>query len=230
MSENKTGKYFKYAIGEIVLVVIGILIALQINTWNTNKNNSIKEQLYLKSFHEDIQVNLNQLDRVIRKSSKTISAADSILRFKENELSIKGLELIEGLIMGTANYTIFLSQEGTINDIFGSGDLALITNDSIRRSMVNWSAELKYLKEYETLGKNNQLEYIDFLSKNTKLYKLSLQKKFADEKTITKLLNDDSFLNLVSGQKRMARVLNGLYLAQKEKITNLATLVNQETN
>ena len=34
LMENKTGKYFKYAIGEIVLVVIGILIALQINTWN----------------------------------------------------------------------------------------------------------------------------------------------------------------------------------------------------
>ena len=37
MEKNKTGKYFKYAIGEIILVVIGILIALQINNWNENK-------------------------------------------------------------------------------------------------------------------------------------------------------------------------------------------------
>ena len=43
MSENKTGKYFKYAIGEIVLVVIGILIALQINNWNEARKLSIKE-------------------------------------------------------------------------------------------------------------------------------------------------------------------------------------------
>lgn len=41
MSENKTGKYFKYAIGEIVLVVIGILIALQINNWNESRKNAI---------------------------------------------------------------------------------------------------------------------------------------------------------------------------------------------
>jgi hypothetical protein len=38
--ENKTGKYFKYAIGEIVLVVIGILIALSINNWNENQKNA----------------------------------------------------------------------------------------------------------------------------------------------------------------------------------------------
>ena len=42
--ENKTGKYFKYAFGEIILVVIGILIALQINNWNENRKNKIKEK------------------------------------------------------------------------------------------------------------------------------------------------------------------------------------------
>ena len=45
LMENKTGKYFKYAIGEIVLVVIGILIALQINNWNQQKNNQQKLKL-----------------------------------------------------------------------------------------------------------------------------------------------------------------------------------------
>ena len=45
MEKNKTGKYLKYAIGEIILVVIGILIALQINNWNEKsklKNEEIK--------------------------------------------------------------------------------------------------------------------------------------------------------------------------------------------
>ena len=47
MEQNKTGKYFKYAIGEIVLVVIGILIALQINTWNETRKNKAKEMKIL---------------------------------------------------------------------------------------------------------------------------------------------------------------------------------------
>ncbi|WP_052172480.1 DUF6090 family protein [Psychroserpens jangbogonensis] len=54
--ENKTGKYFKYAIGEIVLVVIGILIALQINNWNESK----QDQIQLKSSLEFVKQNLNE--------------------------------------------------------------------------------------------------------------------------------------------------------------------------
>ena len=56
MGENKTSKYFKYAIGEIVLVVIGILIALQINTWNEEKN-EIKAE---NNFYTNLKVDLNQ--------------------------------------------------------------------------------------------------------------------------------------------------------------------------
>jgi len=49
LSEGKNRKYFKYAIGEIVLVVIGILIALQINNWNENRKNPEKENKYLSN-------------------------------------------------------------------------------------------------------------------------------------------------------------------------------------
>jgi len=47
MEKNKTGKYLKYAIGEIVLVVIGILIALQINNWNEERKTNSKERRML---------------------------------------------------------------------------------------------------------------------------------------------------------------------------------------
>jgi hypothetical protein len=54
LSENKTGKYFKYAIGEIVLVVIGILIALQINNWNENRLKNIEIKTYLNGLIDDL--------------------------------------------------------------------------------------------------------------------------------------------------------------------------------
>ena len=49
------GKYFKYAIGEILLVVLGILIGLQINNWNESKKDVEKEQTYLKNLKEDLK-------------------------------------------------------------------------------------------------------------------------------------------------------------------------------
>lgn len=54
LNKGKISKYFKYAIGEIVLVVIGILIALQINNWNENRKTSIEEINILKSLHENL--------------------------------------------------------------------------------------------------------------------------------------------------------------------------------
>ena len=48
MSKNKTSKYLKYAIGEILLVVIGILIALQINNWNQNRISKLEELQTIK--------------------------------------------------------------------------------------------------------------------------------------------------------------------------------------
>ncbi len=226
LSENKFSKYLLYAIGEIVLVVIGILLALQINTWNTHKNEQAKEQLYLKSFYNDIQVNLKELDRVLTKSEWTISTTDSLLRHADGQLELNSTEEVEELVMGTANYTLFLSQEGTINDIFGSGDLSLIRNDSIRKAMVNWIADLKYLKEYETLGKDNQLKYIGYLKSETPIFRLALHTNFLTEQTISKLLADDKYLNLVGEQKHMANVLNGLYQEQKEKMTHLLKLIS----
>ncbi len=59
--ENKTGKYFKYAIGEIILVVIGILIALGINNWNEHRKELEKEQNIINNLQEEFTQNLKSL-------------------------------------------------------------------------------------------------------------------------------------------------------------------------
>jgi hypothetical protein len=70
MEKNKTGTYFKYAIGEIVLVVIGILIALSINNWNENRKNSIEENEILSSLLENL--NLSKIQSEVLISDKII--------------------------------------------------------------------------------------------------------------------------------------------------------------
>jgi hypothetical protein len=55
MEKNKTGKYLKYATGEIVLVVIGILIALQLNNLNENKKNNVFEKEILSQIQENLK-------------------------------------------------------------------------------------------------------------------------------------------------------------------------------
>ncbi|MGB5316457.1 MAG: DUF6090 family protein, partial [Robiginitalea sp.] len=62
LNENKFNKYLLYAIGEIVLVVIGILIALSINNWNENLKNKKLETSYLKRIYEDLDTDLLQYE------------------------------------------------------------------------------------------------------------------------------------------------------------------------
>jgi hypothetical protein len=73
--ENKTGKYFKYAIGEIILVVIGILIALSINNWNEHRKNKILWRSYTKSLIQDLKkdiITLNMVTNYIKNDSISI--------------------------------------------------------------------------------------------------------------------------------------------------------------
>ena len=74
VSENRFSKYLVYAVGEIVLVVIGILIALQINNWNNESNDRKKEAIILKQIHSDFKSNKKQLDSIVRINQKKLHA------------------------------------------------------------------------------------------------------------------------------------------------------------
>jgi len=78
MSENKTRKYFKYAIGEIILVVVGILIALSINNWNEAQKEEALELDYLTGIKTDLESNINTAEYRISRILHKISALHKI--------------------------------------------------------------------------------------------------------------------------------------------------------
>jgi hypothetical protein len=86
MKKNKTGKYFKYAIGEIILVVIGILIALQINNWNENRLKRQKEIQILKSFAVQFQNDILQFDDSLKFYEDASRSVDTITYHLENKI------------------------------------------------------------------------------------------------------------------------------------------------
>ncbi len=89
IQENEMGKYFKYAIGEILLVVIGILIALQINNWNEEKKARDKERQVLTEIISDLEYTVLDLDRVINTRTnnlkRTINSIQTIITTLEKD-------------------------------------------------------------------------------------------------------------------------------------------------
>ena len=87
MNQNKTTKYFKYAIGEIILVVIGILIALQINNWNEERNNQETLKQFTVEFKEELRLN-------IRDFKNDLELIENQKKLKNNLLKNKNLDTI----------------------------------------------------------------------------------------------------------------------------------------
>jgi sensor domain CHASE-containing protein len=79
MEKNKTGKYFKYAIGEIILVVIGILIALSINNWNQSQKEKQIETQYLNNIVRDLNEQLNSIDTQMQTEQSYYEAASYLI-------------------------------------------------------------------------------------------------------------------------------------------------------
>ena len=80
MTENRTSKYLLYALGEILLVVIGILIALQVNNWNEQRKDRVAEQKILIGLLEDLAVNMDRLNNDISLEQRTIRQARKIIQ------------------------------------------------------------------------------------------------------------------------------------------------------
>lgn len=150
LSEGKTGRYLKYAIGEIVLVVIGILIALQINNWNENRKNNLLEQQLLKALLTEFETNLANLDQVIMFNDSNIKNSVSLGRytgpslsdFNEKELS----ELMVGIFKIEPRFT---PSQGTVMEIINSGKLSVLSDAKLRKALSDWQSTLESVKRQE---------------------------------------------------------------------------------
>lgn len=87
LSENKFSKYLIYAIGEIVLVVIGILIALSLNNWNDSKKKKIEERVLLTELMKNLEINITQIKEDIEWDSGAISSGKIIMNVLNNKIS-----------------------------------------------------------------------------------------------------------------------------------------------
>ncbi|MBE9488922.1 MAG: hypothetical protein IMY67_01390 [Bacteroidetes bacterium] len=225
--ENKTSKYFKYAIGEIVLVVIGILIALSINNWNENRKNTVKETQLLISFKKDLEKNIIELERVIKKSKNTSRKADSVLMLQKKEIEDVTLPKLLDFIIYATGFTVYSTHEGTVQDILGSGNLDIIKNDSIRLAIGSWEANIKTIKEFEKMEKKSVDDYDDYLQLHLDLYKDdSLTILTAKSKEM--LLKDRVFLNHLSNRKYLPKSLNELYKYELPRLQHLIKLIDKE--
>ena len=157
--ENKTSKYFKYAIGEIILVVIGILIALQINNWNEQRISNKQSISYMKSLLGDIKSDVIQYNANIE--SYTTDITNNKRLFINNDYKILDADSILKLV--NIFYQPNKTTKQTYEKIKNAGLAESLATDIVNKAVNDYyNLEIKY---YETLlqwDKEYSNEYFKF--------------------------------------------------------------------
>lgn len=147
LNKNKTGKYLKYAIGEIVLVMIGILLALQVNTWNNNRVLQKDELKIMKSLHQEFSENLVKFDNAYSVHLKRKNGIETIMAINPQELIADSLRVLILKVSGN-NYT-FDPYQGIYNSVINSGKIEIISNNSLKERISKIQDLISDYKEEE---------------------------------------------------------------------------------
>ena len=153
ISEKKFSQYLLYAIGEIILVVIGILIALQINNYSEQKKERKKEQVLLFNLSKDVALDIQQIENNTRLSRERLKRLDSLIQllkspenFDEDSFVRQSYEFVFD--------QYFKSNSGIFDEAVSSGKMSFVQNESLRQDIFNY---YRNAKETYTDGTTRQI-------------------------------------------------------------------------
>lgn len=149
VTPGKVRSYLLYALGEILLVVAGILIALQVNNWNEEKNLLRQEQKTLGALHSELLDNSVILDSCIVQINEAMAYADSIRSYLSPELADVNIDTLNYWLGMTGETDRCIVRTNILDELQSSGNLNVIQDVQIRREIGRWIAELEELRKEE---------------------------------------------------------------------------------
>jgi hypothetical protein len=183
LSENRLGKYLLYAIGEIALVMIGILLALQVNNWNEERKKRIEEQVVLEQLYKEFKNNLAQLDEKIGIRNSIIKGSSKLYEYIDNP----SLRQNDSILKFTGVLGLSATFDPIRTDYVSSGKLQLISDQRLKELLTFWTTELVQLTEEE-------VNYYDY---RNEIYRPFVQEHFVVRSMYDQMWNDSGFLSFL---------------------------------
>lgn len=194
MTKNKTGRYLKYAIGEIILVVIGILLALGINNWNNERQLNKMNQVFLGKMLKDLAANEKRLGRIVYDSlndgtypslEEAIATSDSVLKLTYLGLNESHFIYLMSARLSAGNSLLNLN-DNTYSELSNTGKLYSLGSDTLVEAITAYYNRVERESDYNvgnsedvrdgfkkfqnSFGKLKMDYYMDSLNFNLKNY------------------------------------------------------------
>ena len=240
MEKNGTVKYLKYAIGEIILVVIGILIALSINNWNEARKTRDKEVVYLTNIKKDLQLTIFELEEFIANRKSKMNSANIILEYYNGKL-VNDWDYFNKNIINVYTWQSFYLIDNTYQELKNSGNFAILSSDSIKNDLLN--LELLYKKykykedhwkydaeqtlhpgSYEKQDVNSMTKNYDFQLSNGQQGELGN----LSEETFGNMLNDQKQKNGFAFASLNFSIMNNSFIEMNGKCKELISQIDNE--
>ena len=228
MEQNKVRSYFFYAIGEIALVMIGILLALQVNNWNeNNKKNDLKRE-YTMSLISDLQLDMQNIEGMRAYNAEQLKALDTLAVYIEEH--VKDVSDLRAL-----NFVANLSMLSDLNNstyqaLISSGSIDLYRKEIRDVLISHQSVQEDYLQSYE----NNTRVFYDTMNaylQSAPIYPTpwipdQLREKTWEELDKTRYIT--SFDALLLQRRFLLNVFENQYVELEESTQQLITLLEKE--
>lgn len=223
MKTTRFKNYLLYALGEIILVVIGITLAVAINNWNEERHNSQQQKLYLESLVADVEKEIVQLNENIQGVDEKLALIKQVKPFLGTKQSNR--DTIVRKVFELARLINFYPENTTYQTLINSGDMKLIDDFKLRKKLENhYASHGKTLQAYERIEEIHRKYLGDFF-----IYKINFGEVF---KGNTNFLDDPLMSNIITsveGAYFLLKSANGNCLkSNNEMLTELQNLLDLE--
>lgn len=230
---QKFKKYLLYALGEILLIISGILFAFQIEENSTAKDNRLAELKILKDLKSEYAFNLTELENNIAYSINIAENCDKLLEICYKDSSKHDLEQVNELIMQTflASEQIFKYNDAVRNEIIATGGLSKIKNQEVRQILFDWSKQIELIQYQEAAVDRFRVQTIDlFLELGSYTVLKNKAVNYADNMARSNqlLLESNEFENTLGLYRGTSFYLgNNRYARLKKELEKAIDLIDQ---
>lgn len=147
-----------YALGEVVLIFVGITLAIWFDAWSADRADKNKRDRYLTDLKQDLQKDINEYDSLLLANNTRIQHINSLNRHLHKPSPNTSCDSIQRFVLSTCFVNVFTGSSTVIEDLKSTGNLSLLKDISIKNSLLAYYAHTQSRKQYEELNTNFHIQ------------------------------------------------------------------------
>jgi hypothetical protein len=238
LTENKFSKYLIYAIGEIILVMIGILLALQVNNWNTERVQNIESLELSKRLLQETNQNIELLKLEVENQNQGLSSLLHFLKMTGKNYKEKNIEKTDSLLYSVLSSPRFVLNTSVLEEAISTGSLASIKSDSLRNLIYDLPSvfreirdDIGYIDNHDNFNLIKRFyEIASLRERDGKFSPYAIKLESSNFPNIDNriILNDMQFESLVDNKSFLISTLLNHYALTQTKLHKISDMLSEE--